>query len=115
MRNDVIEKKLMDIATLLDDLTAAVVTIAGEFGDEGKKETGMPDLAEEEKKEEPVKPEKKYTFEEVRKAMAAKSGAGFTAQVRELLQKHGASKLSEIKESEYAAMMEEVQNIGSAQ
>lgn len=112
MRHDVIDSKLMQIATILDDLTAAVVALAGEFADEAKKETERTNPRAEEKKEEP---EKKYTFEEVRKALAAKSSAGFTNQVRELLQKHGASKLSEIEEGEYAALMEEVQDIGSTQ
>ena len=71
---------------------------------------------EPEKKEEPeAEPEKKYTLEDVRRELSAKSGAGFTDEVRELLQKHGATKLSGIKESEYAAIMEEVKAIGSAQ
>lgn len=77
----------------------------------------------EEKKEEPKtgtvekkeEPKKKYTLEDVRKALSAKSGAGFTAEVRALLEKHGGSKLSAIDEAEYALIMEEVQTIGSAQ
>lgn len=68
---------------------------------------------EDERKEEPkaAEPEKKYTFEEVRKAMSAKSGAGFTAQVRALLEKYGATRLSEIKEEDYAALMADVEEI----
>ena len=68
----------------------------------------------EEKAEEP-KPEKKYTLEDVRRELSAKSGAGFTDEVRSLLERHGASKLSAIAESEYAAIMEEVKTIGSTQ
>lgn len=70
--------------------------------------------AAEEKAEEP-KPEKKYTLEDVRRELSAKSGAGFTDEVRSLLERHGASKLSAIAESEYAAIMEEVKTIGSTQ
>ena len=50
---------------------------------------------------------KKYTLEEVRRTLAELSRDGFTAQVRELLQKHGANKLSEIKEEEYELLMKE--------
>ena len=67
--------------------------------------------------DEEVKPktDEKYTFEEVRTALSAKSGAGFTAQVRELLNKHCGARLSEVPESEYPELMKEVQEIGSTQ
>lgn len=83
---------------------------------EEKKEEPKTGIPAEEKKEE-LKPqsEKKYTLEDVRKALSAKSGAGFTAEVRALLEKHGGSKLSAIDEAEYASIMEEVQTIGSTQ
>ena len=109
MTNEAMREKLVDVANLLKDLTMAVVAIAEEFG-EVKVETSREPA--EEKKEEPVK---KYTMEDVRKALAEKSGAGFTDEVRMLLQKHGASKLSGIKESEYETIMEEVQTIGITQ
>lgn len=62
----------------------------------------------EKKEAEPVKEEKKYTLEQVRAALAAKSSAGFTAEVKKILEKHGGTKLSQIDPSEYAAIMEEV-------
>ena len=112
MTNDAMREKLVAAANILKDLTMAVVAIAEEFGEVK--------VVEEEKKEEPKAEtpkaeEKKYSLEDVRKALAAKSGAGFTEEVRSLLQKHGGSKLSAIDEAEYAAIMEEVQTIGSAQ
>jgi len=114
MTNEAMREKLVDVANILKDLTMAVVAVAEEFGEvkvevEEKKEE--PKAAQTEEKKE----EKKYTLEDVRKALAAKSGAGFTAEVRALLEKHGASKLSGIEESEYAAIMEEVQSIGGTQ
>ena len=39
--------------------------------------------------------------------LAELSRDGFTAQVRELLVKHGAKKLSEVKETEYEALLKE--------
>ena len=100
MTNDAMRTKLCAVANLLADLTSAVAEIAAEFGEVTREE---------------AKPEKKFTLEDVRKALAEKSGAGFTAEVRALLQKHGGSKLSEIDEAEYPALMEEVREIGSTQ
>lgn len=117
MTNEAMREKLVAVANLLADLTGAVAEIAAEFG-EVKVETAAP--TEEKKKEvaaqtEEKKEAKKYTLEDVRKALAAKSGAGFTDEVRSLLERHGAAKLSAIAESEYGAIMEEVQTIGSTQ
>ena len=55
---------------------------------------------------------KEYTFTDVRKAFADKSHAGFTAQVKELIGKYGASRLSDIKEADYAALMADLEVIG---
>lgn len=44
------------------------------------------------------------TFEEVRGLMAALSGKGKKAEARELLQKFGARRLSEVQETDYAAL-----------
>lgn len=49
--------------------------------------------------------EKPLTLEEVRAVLAEKSRAGHTAEVRELLNKHGADKLSDIDPAEYAALL----------
>lgn len=59
---------------------------------------------------EPVKEEKKaLTLEDVRTILAEKSRAGFTEQVREIIAKHGAKKLSEIDPAEYGAVIAEVE------
>lgn len=49
--------------------------------------------------------EKPLTLEEVRAVLAEKSRAGHTAEVKELLNKHGADKLSEIDPAEYPALL----------
>ena len=51
-------------------------------------------------------------MEDVRKVLAEKSSAGFTAEVRALLEKHGGTKLSAISEAEYPAIMKEAKEIG---
>ncbi len=53
------------------------------------------------------------TLERVRGVLAEKSRAGFTADVRELLVKHGAAKLSEIDPKEYAALLAEAEVLGN--
>ena len=54
-------------------------------------------------KEEPK--EKLPTLTEVRGILAEKSRSGKTAQVKELLIKHGAEKLSDIKPEEYQSLL----------
>ena len=51
------------------------------------------------------------TLEQVRAVLADKSRAGFTAQIRSLLQKHGAAKLSEIDPSHYADLLKEAEGL----
>lgn len=53
------------------------------------------------------------TLEQVRAVLADKSRAGFTAQIRSLLQKHGAAKLSEIDPSHYADLLREAEGLGN--
>ena len=53
------------------------------------------------------------TLEEVRTVLAGLSRNGLTAQVRELLQKHGADRLSEVNPTEYAAILKEAESLGS--
>lgn len=53
--------------------------------------------------------EKPLTLEEVRAVLAEKSRAGHTAEVKELLNKHGADKLSEIDLAEYPALLAEAE------
>ena len=67
----------------------------------------------------PAKPEaapeaKTYTFTEVHGIMAGLSGQGKKAEAKALLQKYGATRLSELKEEDYAALVEEAQVIANA-
>ena len=65
--------------------------------------------------EEPATPEApKVSFETVRAILADKSRNGFTAQIRALLEKYGASKLSEIAPEHYEAILAEAEVIGNA-
>lgn len=63
-------------------------------------------------KEEKVKQEEKtYEIEDVRKILADKSRLGHTAKIRELLEKYGAKKLSEIEPSNYKGLVADVEKL----
>ena len=53
------------------------------------------------------------TLEQVRASLAEKSRSGYTAQVRELLIKHGATKLSDIAPGEYLSLMADAEGLGN--
>lgn len=54
------------------------------------------------------------TLESVRAVCAEKSRAGFTTEVKAIITKHGADKLSAIKPEDYAAVLAEVEVLGNA-
>lgn len=54
------------------------------------------------------------TLEKVRAVLADKSRAGHTAEVRALLEKHGATKLSQVDPQHYEAILKEAEGIADA-
>ena len=62
--------------------------------------------------EKPAEPEKQLTLTDVRAVLAAKSRAGFTEEVKALIAKHGADRLSEVPETEYAALLADAEVLG---
>ena len=59
--------------------------------------------------EPPTKEEKKLSLEAVRGILADKSRDGFTEEIRSLLQKYGAEKLSKLKPEHYSDLLKEVE------
>ena len=53
------------------------------------------------------------TLEQVRAVLAEKSHDGFTAEIRVLLQKHGADKLSLIDPSKYESLIKDAEALGN--
>lgn len=91
--------------TKLDDLLAKVVDNINACRQEVKShlspETKAPEVATE-----PAVELVPITFEEVRTRLAELSRDGKTAQVRELIAKFGATKLSEVDKKHYPAIMD---------
>ena len=113
MNKELLLKLAEDYSTLAEDLKklTAEKQAGVEAPAESKKEEKVDVPFEVEEKKEPPKPEKKYTMADVRKKLSSLSSAGKTAEVRELLVKHGANRLSEIKPEDYAMLMEEAENL----
>ena len=120
-------KLLLDVIGDLRSLADSLQAVADAVADNGAAEAELTTAKEPEKagrggkaaakntakkdakaaKQEPE--EKPLTLEEVRAVLAEKSRSGHTEEVRELLNKHGADKLSEIDPAEYPALLAEAE------
>ena len=101
--------KMAEIATIIDELrdtASSINRIADELTDLFSYSNRVPEKA--------PAPEKKLSLEEVRAILAEKSRDGFTAQIRDLLQKYGASKLSEIDPANFKALVADAEVLGNA-
>ena len=94
---------MSDMAMTIEELRAAAAAIR-EAADW---------LAETFSSEAPPATEPSLTLEEVRAILAEKSRAGYTAQVKALLQTHGAATLSGVDPSEYNALIRETEALGN--
>lgn len=100
--------KMNDMSMTIEELRNAAAAIndaanwlAQQFG--GASETAK-------KTEVPAAPEKPaLSLEEVRAVLADKSRAGHTAEIRELLKKYGANKLSLVDPKHYEALLREAE------
>ena len=98
-----------DLCSLADSLQAVADAVA-QGGQEQPDQTTEERPAQEPEKKTAAKKEEKaepkpLTLERVRAALAEKSRAGHTAEVKALLLKHGADKLSDIDPAEYPALL----------
>lgn len=97
--------KMSDMSMIIEDLRSAAAAIneaaswlAEQFSsNESSSESTPTELV--------------LTLEAVRAVLANKSRAGFTAQIRSLLQKYGADKLSGINPANYKALITDVEGL----
>ena len=102
-----------DLRSLADSLQAVADAVA-QGGQEQPDQTTEERTAQEPEKKTAAKKEEKaepkpLTLELVRAALAEKSRAGHTSEVKALLIKHGADKLSDIDPAEYLALLAEAE------
>ena len=97
-------KVVQDLRTLSDSVQAVCTAVT-----EGLSEEQQPkDI-----KEKPAVEEKpSLSLEQVRSVLAVKSQAGHTAEVRAIIGKYGASRLSEIDAKYYAAVLKDAEELG---
>ena len=115
MTNESMREKLIAVANLLADLTSAVAEVAAEFGEVKRVE---PQPAETQPVEnsptETQREEKQPSMEEVRAILADISRNGKTEDMKALLHKFGATRLSEIKPEDYTALIEAARGVADA-
>ena len=100
-------KLLLDVVTDLQNLAGSLQTIAGVLASNEESPR-----TEEKVPVKKAKPEKqKISLEEVRTLLAQKSQSGFTSDIKKLLEKYGATKLSEIEEKNYEALMKDAEEL----
>lgn len=99
------QKRLMlDIAKKLMALSETIEALAGGMQEDSKGMDSGP------KKEKVLgnKPST-ITLEKIRGILAEKSREGHTAEVRMIIQRHGANRLSEVDPDQYAAIIQEAE------
>ena len=100
--------KMSEMSTTIEELrkcAAAISDAANWLAEQFSGNEPEPEVA-------PVEPV--LTLEAVRAVLAEKSRAGYTAQIRSLLQKYGADKLSGIDPANYKALLADVEGLDNA-
>ena len=100
--------KMSDMAATIEELRNAAVAIT----DVANWLTEMFSATADEVSDVAAPAEPQLTLEQVRAVLADKSRMGFTAEIRSLLQKYGAAKLSGIDPVHYKALVAEAEVLG---
>lgn len=111
--------KMFELINSLNALTKAVTALTEKITSEylNTFETiydSEKDEPKEESKEQPTPEQQTVTFVELRSRLSEISRNGHTAEVKELLRKFGADKLSDVAESDYTALLAEAEVIANA-
>ena len=102
-------QSLFDLARDLRSLADSIQAVAETMTSTEVAATTQPKISVPAKKPDPKT--KPITLEQVRAVLADKSQQGLTAEVRVLLEKYGAPKLSQIDPSNYAALLADAENL----
>lgn len=111
---------MMELVNALNALTAALQKFSSQttnayldtFEEIYDPEKDEPQAAEVPKEQPtPKQEEATVTFVQLRSRLSEISRSGKTAEVKELIAKYGASKLSDIAESDYAAVLAEAEGL----
>ena len=106
MDKNEVTKLMLQVAENLRALADSIQTVCSALTEGLSEESKAVPVPE--KKEEPAVP-----LEKVRGVLASKSQAGFSAEVRAIVAKYGASRLSDINPKDYAAVLKDAEEIGN--
>jgi hypothetical protein len=108
-------KAVQDLTTCGEGMIIAAKKLKDMFSADNLPEPKAVTLARERslpvKKEHPE--EKKYSKEDVRGILSGKSASGYGKEVKALLAKYGADKLSTLSQGDYASVVAEAEVIGN--
>lgn len=111
-------RKMKDLQMTLDQMIqcgegmiAAANALKGIFSETTEAKSEAP--APKQTAKEPAAPKKEIKLTDIRGVLAEKSRAGFTAQVKELLTKYGADKLSAVAPKDYEALLADAEVLGN--
>lgn len=109
-------KLLLNVIEDIRSLADSLQTVAAALGQSDPEDAAAPAPAPETPPAPApaAPPPKAITLEEVRAVLAEKSHDGYTAEVRGLLQKYGAEKLSGVDPKHYAALLKDAEVLGHA-
>ena len=109
-------KLLLDVIEDIRSLADSLQAVATALGQSDSEDTTAPDPAPAAPPAQAPAdpPPKAITLEEVRAVLAERSHDGYTDQVRGLLQKYGAEKLSGVDPKHYAALLKDAEVLGHA-
>lgn len=102
---------LMDAARLMHSLADVLAAIADTYAD--VKLVADAEVIEEAEPSKALPEKKAVTLEQVRGVLAQKTQLGFTKDVKTLLTKYGASKLSDVAQEHYEALMRDAEELGN--
>lgn len=102
-------KLLLDVVSDMRSLADSIQAVADAMASNEPVEAKEPTTPV----KEPAPKKKEIALEEVRAKLAEKSQVGLTAQVREIIQKYGGSKLSEVDPKHYADMLKDTEVLGN--
>ena len=105
--------KMAEMAQTIEELRTAAASINAAADWLYQQFSGDDDKAKVTEAPAKKKPKLELKLEDVRAVLAEKSRAGHTAEVRTLLQKYGAEKLSAVDPANYEALMKDAEVIGN--
>lgn len=98
-----------DLTSLSEELITAITRLAAAL--EGYQTNAVKESAFVQHEEKVPRDERQVTLEQIRAVLAAKSKSGSQAQIKDLITKYGANKLTEIDPSRFTHLLKEAEGL----